>query len=77
MVGAQIIVVFANNNPTMIIFYLAGIASILASFVLFMINYEKMLKDEYQNFYKRYVYAKGIIEQGIEDITDGFMSKFT
>ena len=77
MVGAQIIVIFANNNPTMIIFNLAGIASILASIVLFMINYEKMFKDEYHNFYKRYVHAKGIISDGISDITDGFMSKFT
>ncbi len=77
MLGAQIIVMFANEYPTMIIFNFAGIAAILASFVLFMINYEKMLKEEYHNFYKRYVYAKGIIEQGLGDITNGFMSKFT
>ncbi|MHA1932689.1 MAG: MFS transporter [Promethearchaeota archaeon] len=77
MLGAQIIVMFANDYPTMIIFNLAGIAAILASIVLFMINYEKMLKHEYQHFYKRYVHAKGIITDGIGDITDGFMSKFT
>jgi hypothetical protein len=75
ILGAQILVMFAANNPTTIIYNLAGIAAILASFVLFMINYEKMLKDEYHNFYKRYLYAKGIIEQGIEGITDGFMSR--
>ncbi|MHA1946785.1 MAG: MFS transporter [Candidatus Hodarchaeales archaeon] len=77
ILGAQIIVVFANSYPTTIIFNLAGIAAILASLVLFMINYEKMLKHEYQHFYKRYVRAKGIITDGIGDITDGFMSKFT
>ncbi|MCK4847447.1 MAG: hypothetical protein KAT16_00315, partial [Candidatus Heimdallarchaeota archaeon] len=77
MLGAQIIVMFANDYPTMIIFNLAGVAAILASFVLFFISYEKMLKEEYHSFYKRYVRAKGIIEYGIGEITDGFMSKFT
>jgi MFS family permease len=76
VLGAQIIVLFANDYPTTIIFNFAGIAAILASFVLFMINYDSMLKDEYQNFYKRYVHAKGIISDGIGEITDGFMSKF-
>lgn len=77
ILGAQILVMFAGSSPTTIIYGLAGIAAILSSFVLFMINYEKMLKEEYHNFYKRYLYAKGLIEQGIEDITDGFVSKFT
>ncbi|MHA2053593.1 MAG: MFS transporter [Candidatus Hodarchaeales archaeon] len=75
LIGAQILVVFAGNYPTTVIFNLAGIASVLASFVLLLINYEKMLMDEYQNFYKRYVRARGFIEKHLGEITDGFMSK--
>ena len=75
LLGAQILVIFADNYPTTVMFNLAGIASILASIVLFLINYEKMLKDEYHNFYKRYVRARGLIEKQLGEITDGFMSK--
>ncbi len=77
MIGAQIFIIFENQNPTAVIFTLGGIAAFLASAVLLLINYEKMLKEEYHNFYKRYVRAKGFLEQHIGDITDGIVSKFT
>jgi MFS family permease len=76
MIGAQIFILFENQNPTAVIFSLAGIASFLASIFLLLINYEKMLKEEYQNFYKRYVRARGFIEQHIGDLTTGIVSKF-
>jgi MFS family permease len=76
ILGAQIIILFANQNPTLIIFSLAGVASILATIILFFITYEKMIKTEYDNFYKRYLIAKGfakeIIDKGIEEISQAF-----
>ncbi|MHA1993978.1 MAG: MFS transporter [Candidatus Hodarchaeales archaeon] len=77
MLGAQIFILFENQNPTAIIFSLGGIAAFIASGFLLLINYEKMLKEEYHNFYKRYVRAKGFLGQHIGDITDGIVSKFT
>ncbi|MHA1978203.1 MAG: MFS transporter [Candidatus Hodarchaeales archaeon] len=77
IMGAQILVLFAGDHPTAVIFILGGVASILASGVLFLIRYEKLLKDEYENFYKRYVRAKGLIGGHIGEITDGIISKFT
>ncbi|PWI48538.1 hypothetical protein CEE45_06540 [Candidatus Heimdallarchaeota archaeon B3_Heim] len=75
--GAQILVVFADQYPTMIIFNLAGVSALLASVFLFLINYEKMLKDEYQNFYKRYVRTRGLIGGHIGEFTNGILSKFS
>jgi MFS family permease len=72
ILGAQIIVLFADQNPTSIIFILAGIASILATIILFFITYERMIKEEYDNFYKRYLIAKGVIEEKLEEITQAF-----
>ncbi len=77
MLGAQIFIMYENRHPTAIIFGLGGIASIIATVFLLLINYEKMLKEEYHNFYKRYVRAKGFLEQQIGDITNGIVSKFT
>ena len=77
MIGAQVFILFAGNNPTAVIFSLGGIAAFIASGVLLLINYEKMLKEEYHNFYKRYVRAKGLIGGHLGEITDGILSKFT
>ena len=68
------IIVFATrlngNSPTLLIFLLAGISSFLATGVLFLIKYEKMIVDEYHKFYKRYVTAKGILESKLDAIVD-------
>ncbi len=72
--GAQLIIVFATslngNSPTLLIFLLAGISSFLATGVLFLIKYEKMIVDEYHKFYKRYVTAKGILGDKLDAIVD-------
>lgn len=74
ILGAQIIIFFATslggNSPTLIIFLLAGVSSFLATGVLFLIKYEKMIVKEYHKFYKRYVTAKGILEDKLDDIVD-------
>ncbi len=73
-VGAQVLIIFATslggNSPTLIIFLFAGAASFLATGVLFLIKYEKMIVEEYQKFYKRYLTAKGIIEDKLDAIVD-------
>ena len=72
--GAQLIIVFATslngNSPTLLIFLLACVSSFLATGVLFLIKYEKMIVDEYHKFYKRYVTAKGILEEKLDAIVD-------
>lgn len=74
LVGAQVLITFASslggNSPTLIIFLLAGVSSFLAAGVLFLIKYEKMIVKEYHKFYKRYVTAKGILEDKLDDIVD-------
>jgi MFS family permease len=73
-VGAQVLIIFATslggNSPTLIIFMLAGVASFLATGVLFLIKYEKMIVDEYHKFYKRYITAKGFLEHKLDEIVD-------
>ncbi|MFW9779620.1 MAG: MFS transporter [Candidatus Heimdallarchaeota archaeon] len=72
LLGAQILNVFADNNPTLIIFVLAGTASLLASGVLFFIEYEKMILDEYKRWYKRFLVAKGVVQEELKYIVNAF-----
>ena len=55
---------------TAIMFLLAGIASFIATVLLFLISYEKLVRDEYRKFYKRYLSARGFVEGKINGILD-------
>jgi MFS family permease len=74
LIGAQVLILFATslggNSPTLIIFLLAGVSSFLATGVLFLIKYEKMIMEEYHKFYKRYRTAKAILEDKLDDLVD-------
>lgn len=72
LLGAQIIIAFAGNNPTAIIFISAGIASLIATMVLFFIGYEKMIVNEYERWSKRFLVAKGVIQKEMKQIVNGF-----
>lgn len=58
---------------TAIMFLLAGFASIIATALLFLISYEKMVRDEYRKFYKRYLTARGIVEEKLNGILDALI----
>ncbi|MFX1282446.1 MAG: MFS transporter [Promethearchaeota archaeon] len=58
---------------TAIMFILAGFASLIATFLLFLISYEKMVRNEYKKFYKRYLMAKGFFEEKINGILDAII----
>ncbi|MHA2075593.1 MAG: MFS transporter [Candidatus Hodarchaeales archaeon] len=74
LIGAQVLILFATslggNSPTLIIFLLAGVSSFLATGVLFLIKYEKMIMEEYHKFYQRYRTAKAILEDKLDDLVD-------
>ncbi|UCG90328.1 MAG: MFS transporter [Candidatus Heimdallarchaeota archaeon] len=58
---------------TAIMFGLAGLASLIATVLLFLISYEKMVRDEYEKFYKRYLAARGFFEEKITNILDSIV----
>ena len=58
---------------TAIMFVLAGLASLVATILLFFISYEKMVRDEYEKFYKRYLKARGFFEEKFDQITDSII----
>ncbi|MFX1515580.1 MAG: MFS transporter [Promethearchaeota archaeon] len=58
---------------TTIMFLLAGIASLIATVLLFLISYEKMVRDEYRKFYKRYLTARGFVEEKLNGILDAII----
>ena len=58
---------------TAIMFVLAGLASLVATILLFLISYEKMVRDEYEKFYKRYLKARGFFEEKFDQITDSII----
>jgi len=58
---------------TAIMFGLAGFAAIIATILLFLISYEKMVRDEYEKFYKRYLAARGFFEKKINGILDSIL----
>ncbi|MFX0182280.1 MAG: MFS transporter [Candidatus Hodarchaeota archaeon] len=66
ILGAQIIIIFAGQNPIMIIYLLAACSAFLSSGVLFFINYEKMIREEYEEFYQRFLRAKDVVERGLD-----------
>ncbi|MFX1538601.1 MAG: MFS transporter [Promethearchaeota archaeon] len=55
---------------TVIMFLLAGIASLIATVLLFLISYEEMVRDEYRKFYKRYLTARGFVEEKLNEILE-------
>jgi hypothetical protein len=75
LLGAQIIIAFSGNNPTLIIFVMAGVASLVASLLLFYIEYEKMITDEYERWYKRFLVSKGVIQEELHQIVDAFTGR--
>ncbi|MFX1504745.1 MAG: MFS transporter [Promethearchaeota archaeon] len=58
---------------TAIMFLLAGFASIIATALLFLISYEKMVRDEYRKFYKRYLTARGIVGEKLNGILEALI----
>jgi MFS family permease len=58
---------------TAIMFLLAGVASLVATVLLFLISYEKMVRDEYMKFYKRYLTARGYVEEKLNGILDAII----
>ncbi|MFW9904275.1 MAG: MFS transporter [Candidatus Thorarchaeota archaeon] len=58
---------------TTVMFLLAGIASIVATVFLFFISYEQMVRDEYKKFYKRYLTAKGFVEEKLNGVLDAII----
>ena len=58
---------------TAIMFLLAGFASIIATVLLFFISYEQMVRDEYRRFYKRYLDARGVIEEKLNGILEAII----
>ncbi|MHA2248400.1 MAG: MFS transporter [Candidatus Hodarchaeales archaeon] len=58
---------------TVIMFALAGLASLFATLLLFLISYEKMVRDEYEKFYKRYLTARGFFEEKLDKIVDSIL----
>ncbi|MFX0015737.1 MAG: MFS transporter [Promethearchaeota archaeon] len=58
---------------TVIMLLLAGVASIIATVLLFLMTYEKMVRDEYKKFYKRYLAARGFFEEKINGILDAIL----
>ncbi|MFX0151198.1 MAG: MFS transporter [Candidatus Hodarchaeota archaeon] len=62
-----------NISPTLIMFVLAGIATLIATILLFLISYEKMVRDEYQKFYKRYLAARGFFDKKVDEFVDSIL----
>jgi len=60
-------------SATAILFVLAAISSLIATGLLFLISYEKMMKEEYQKFYHRYLAAKGFFEKKIDSFVDSIL----
>ncbi|MFX0125204.1 MAG: MFS transporter [Candidatus Hodarchaeota archaeon] len=58
---------------TAVMFLLAGLASLIATILLFFISYEKMVRDEYRKFYKRYLVAKGFVEEKLNGIIESII----
>ncbi len=58
---------------TAIMIFLAGIASLIATVLLFFISYEKMVRDEYMKFYKRYLAARGFVEEKLNGILEAII----
>ena len=58
---------------TAIMFLLAGFASIIATALLFLISYEKMVRDEYRKFYKRYLTARGFVGEKINGFLEAII----
>ncbi len=62
-----------SYSATAIMFGLAGLATLAATILLFLISYEKMLRTEYNKFYKRYLTARGFLEDQVEKVVDQFI----
>ncbi len=62
-----------SSNESAILIGLAGISSVIATILLFLISYEKMLRDEYAKFYKRYLVARGFFEEKIDKFVDSIL----
>lgn len=77
ILGAQIIIIFAGQNSIMIIYLLAACSAFLSSGVLFFIKYEKMIREEYEQFYQRFLRAKGVIDRGLDYLSSSFMNNRT
>jgi MFS family permease len=58
---------------TAIMFFLAGLASLIATVLLFFISYEKMVRDEYMKFYKRYLAARGFVEEKLNGVLEAII----
>jgi MFS family permease len=56
LLGGFILSAFSSweYSATAIMFVFVGIATLIATILLFLISYEKMVRDEYEKFYKRY-----------------------
>ncbi|MHA1971815.1 MAG: MFS transporter [Candidatus Hodarchaeales archaeon] len=75
LIGGIILSTFGNSeySPTAIMFALAGISTIIATILLFLISYEKMVRSEYQKFYRRYLIARGFLEKKLDAFVDNIL----
>ncbi len=75
LTGGFILSAFSDwaYSATAIMFLLAGIASLIATVLLFLITYEKMVRTEYEKFYKRYLQAKGFFEDKLDNLVDSIV----
>ncbi len=75
ILGGMIISTFSSweYSATAILFLLATISSFIATGLLFLISYEKMMKEEYQKFYHRYLATKGFFEKKIDSFVDSIL----
>ncbi|MHA2224765.1 MAG: MFS transporter [Candidatus Hodarchaeales archaeon] len=75
LLGGFFLVAFANweYSYTAIMVGLAGVTSLIATVLLFLISYEKLVREEYKNFYKRFLSAKGFFEDHIEKFVDSII----
>jgi MFS family permease len=72
LLGGFVLTTFSylSFSPTAIMFLLAGIANLIATVLLFLITYEKMVREEYQKFYKRYLTFRGFFEEKMDKFVD-------
>lgn len=75
LLGGFVLTTFSYLSflPTAIMFLLAGIANLIATLLLFLITYEKLVREEYQKFYKRYLNFRGFFEDKMETLVDGIL----
>jgi MFS family permease len=75
LLGGLILSAFSSweYSATAIMFIFAGIATLIATILLLLISYEKMVRDEYEKFYKRYLAARGFFDKKIDEFVNSIL----